>query len=62
VRIAVFGLGYVGCVSAACLASRGYRVIGVDANPDMVSASRDRKLARHTISEAFLLDHEREAA
>jgi len=37
-------------------------LIGVDANPDMVSASRDRKLARHTISEAFLLDHEREAA
>jgi GDP-mannose 6-dehydrogenase len=38
--VSVFGLGYVGCVSAACLASRGHRVIGVDVNPEKVEALR----------------------
>lgn len=35
-RVAVFGLGYVGSVSAACLASRGHSVVGVDVRAEKV--------------------------
>lgn len=35
-RISVFGLGYVGCVTMGCLAELGHRVVGVDTNADKV--------------------------
>src|SRR2546428_11583822 len=36
-RVSVFGLGYVGSVSAASFAADGHEVIGVDVNTDKVA-------------------------
>lgn len=43
VSIAVFGLGYVGCVTAACFAELGYQVIGVDVDARKVQAVQEGK-------------------
>ena len=37
-RISVFGLGYVGAVTAACFAHVGHNVFGVDMNPGKVNS------------------------
>ena len=37
-NISVFGLGYVGSVSAASFASDGHTVVGVDVNSDKVAS------------------------
>ena len=36
-NVSVFGLGYVGCVTAGCLAARGHHVVGVDVSADKVA-------------------------
>ena len=35
-KIGVFGLGYVGATTMACLAEIGHDIVGVDVNPDKV--------------------------
>ena len=52
-KVSVFGLGYVGCVSAAAFAEDGHDVVGVDVIPEKVAAVND---GRSPIVEPGLAD------
>ena len=46
-RVTVVGLGYVGLVTAACLAEWDNDVVGIDANPERLDALRDGRMPFH---------------
>lgn len=58
-KVAIFGLGYVGCVSAACFARRGHVVIGTDINPRKVAlvASGTTPVLEPGLAEAVAEEH-----
>jgi len=53
VKIVIFGLGYVGSTAAACIASQGHHVVGIDVSAGKVEAIRS---GRSPIREAGLDD------
>src|SRR5262245_45795078 len=44
-NVLVWGLGYVGSVTAGCLAERGHHITGIEPNPSKVELARQGKSA-----------------
>ena len=47
-RIMIVGLGYVGLVTGACLASWGYRIIGVDIDKEKLEKLKNKECPIYT--------------
>jgi len=47
VRVAVYGLWHLGCVTAGCLAAAGHRVVGIDPDDAVVRALREAQPPLH---------------
>jgi GDP-mannose 6-dehydrogenase len=58
-KISIFGLGYVGCVSIGCLADMGHIITGVDTNVTKVNLISSGKptIVEKSISELILKGH-----
>lgn len=42
-KVAIFGLGYVGCTAAGCITRQGHRVVGIDVSEGKVQTINDGK-------------------
>jgi GDP-mannose 6-dehydrogenase len=60
-KVAIFGMGYVGCTAAACISSQGHSVVGIDVNPEKVKAINSGLSPIHEPGVAELLSEARSA-
>lgn len=68
-RICVLGMGYVGCVSAVCLAEQGHQIVGADVSQQKIALLADAKspivepgidelVAKHIGAGSFRVTHQ----